>query len=478
MGEGQEIELAQEHHEPPMSEGDEPPPRGAKVMAVVRWLILGATIVLAAFTWLSFARAQLKSTNAGTMQARPSYHCPMHPQIVSSEPGECPICHMQLELTDSDRAPSASTSSDGGSSGAALARSAHSGSGTTSSAVAPGATPPGTAPIKLALDRIQSIGVRTAVATEKSLDRTLRVTAVVAPPEQGVAEVHVRAAGFVEDISVGQTGIAVRRGQRLAGIYSPELYQAQTELLTARQWSSGDGGTRASDSARLKLSLLGMSDDDIHRLVEKGEPVRAVPLYAPQGGVISKKNIVLGSYVTPETMLYEIQDLSRVYVLADVFQKDIGSLRLGTEGHFVSAKQPAAIVVARVDLIYPTVSAEARTTHVRMQIQNKDPHFAPGEFGTVEFALPKRSVVVVPRDAVVDTGEAKYVFVVESEGRFSPRAVTTGESHGEDIVVEAGLAGGDRVVSGATFLIDSESRLQASAQAVPTPSSPPESRSP
>jgi membrane fusion protein, copper/silver efflux system len=440
MDDGHERELPRAH-ESSMPEGEERPPRGARVMAVVRWIILAASIGLAVFTWWSFARAQLRST-AGSGQPRTTYHCPMHPQIVSNEPGECPICHMQLEPMDSDR-----------------------------SRPAPppilGTTPPGTVSIKLALDRIQSVGVRTTVATEKAVEPKLRVTAVVAAPEAGVAEVHVRTAGFVEQVSMAQTGITIRRGQMLVAVYSPELYQAQTELLAARQWISGDGGAQASDSARVKLGLLGMSDIDIDRIVKNGKPVRAVPIYAPEGGVVSKKNVVLGSYVTPETVLYEIQDLSRVYVIADVFQDDIGSLRVGMDGRFTPARQPAVVIAAKLDLIYPTLNVEGRTTRVRMQIQNKDQRFPPGEYGSVEFALQKRVVLVVPRDAVVDTGTAKYVFVVESEGRFSPRSVTTAESLGDDVVIGAGVVAGDRVVSGATFLIDSESRLQASAQATP-----------
>jgi Cu(I)/Ag(I) efflux system membrane fusion protein len=475
MGDGTLRQFPEEHDDSPMPEGDEPPPPGTKVMAVVRWGILAATVVLAASTWLSFARAQRKSTDGDTTEARSTYRCPMHPQIASEETGECPICHMQLERTDSERSRRA-TSNDSAASGDAGRRLAPD---TTSSAVGPGSTPPGMVPIKLALDRIQAIGVRTAVAMERTVAPTLRVTAVVAAPEQGAAEVHVRAAGFVEDVSINQTGVAVRGGQRLAGIYSPELYQAQTELLTAKQWSNGDGGTRASDAARLKLALLGMSEGDISRVIQTGEPIRAVPVYAPQGGVISKKGIVIGSYVAPETTLYEIQDLSRVYVIADVFEPDLRSLRVGTEGRFVSANQADAAVAARVDLIYPTLNLEARTTRVRMQIQNKDRRFAPGEYGTVEFVRTKRTAIVVPRDAIVDTGTAIYVFVVESEGRFSPRSVSIGESGGGDeVVVDAGIATGDRVVSGATFLIDSESRLQASAQAVPVASTPMEARSP
>ena len=306
MDEGHERESPQAHG-PPMPEGEEAPPRGSKIMAAVRWIILAASIGLAVFTWWSFARAQIRSTE-DSAHAQPRYHCPMHPQIVSNEPGECPICHMQLEPMDSDRSRPASPSS--GADGATAA------------------PPPGTVPIRLALDRVQSIGVRTSVATDRAVERTLRVTATVAAREQGVAEVHVRTAGFVEQVSMAQTGVAVQRGQMLLEVYSPQLYEAQTELLTARQWSGGDGGTQTSESARMKLGLLGMSNVDIDRVIEKGKPLRGVPIYAQQDGVVTKKNVVLGSYVTPETTLYEIQDLSHVYVIADVFQKDVGSLRV------------------------------------------------------------------------------------------------------------------------------------------------------
>jgi membrane fusion protein, copper/silver efflux system len=437
----------------PMPEGAEPPPRGTKVMGVVRWLMLAASVALAGFTWLSFAREQLKSSGIGATQAQPKYRCPMHPQIVSSEPGECPICHMQLEpIASEDSTPAGK---DTGASSPAAA---------SSSAVLPGSTPPGTAPLKLTLDRIQAIGVRTSLATEKDTQPTLRVTATIAAPEQGVAEVHVRSAGFVEQMGAAQTGTPVREGQMLVAIYSPELYQAETELLTARRWST-DADRQSRDAARLKLRLLGMAERDIDHVVEKGEPTRAVRVLAPQGGVVIKKNVAFGSYVTPEMVLFEIQDLSHVQVIADVFEKDVSTLTLGMEGRFRSSRAPAASVTAKIDLIYPTLNVEAHTTRVRMRVPNKDHLFAPGEYGTVELALPKRKVLVVPRDAVVDTGMAAYVFVVESEGRFSPRVVTIAASDGDDTAISEGLSPGDRVVSSATFLIDSESRLQAAAQA-------------
>lgn len=523
-----------------MPEGEEPPPRGAKTMAAVRWMIVVAAGLLAVFMWLSYARAQL-APPAGTTADAPKYHCPMHPQIVSNEPGECPICHMNLERIEGTRgspmmaeagaaaaaaaaarAPSPPRPvADAGSEGTAAAgftcpmhpeihsstpgrcpickmalepvdAGAATGAAVDGGAAAPpGSVPPGTTPIMLGLDRIQSIGVRTAVAEERASASTLRVTAIVMPAEQGVSEVHVRTPGFVEAMHVAQTGTSVRGGQPLLSVYSPEILQAQHELLATASWApsayaagSSDAGaaasTSASSSARRKLELLGMTTSDIDRVVAKRETIRAIVVTAPRGGVVTKKNVVLGSYVTPEMALYEVQDLSKVYVVADVFLPDVAAVAVGSEGRFVPAGRPGGAVTAKVDLVYPVANAEARTRRVRMQIpSDATKPYAPGEYGTVELTVGSRRGVSIPRDALVDTGSARYVFVVEGEGRFSPRVVATSGSDGDRIMVGDGLKAGERVVAGATFLIDSESRLQASiAQALhpsPAPSPPPPS---
>ncbi len=486
---------------PPLQDEPEQTPRGARAMAVVRWMMLAATIMLAAGSWWTFARADVSTTAAAR------YQCPMHPQIVSSEPGDCPICFMSLEPIATDRLAGVTSapSFDAGVPDLSEAGPVAQDSGTAHRYTCPmhpqvvadqpgrcptckmalvpagkqhehgaeaGATPDGVVPIHMSLDRVQAMGVRTAVVQERDVVHPLRVTAVVSAPEQNVAEVHVRAAGFVEGIAVGETGVNVKAGQLLVSVYSPDIYQAQSELLAMRDMPSLFGGSDAArtDAAKRKLELLGVPARVSEQIMASGKPLPAVGLSAPIGGVVTRKNVVLGSYVTPDMVLYEITDLSRIYVIADVFQRDVGRVTTGMRGRFQPASRKDVTADAAVDLIYPQVDPEARTTRVRMQVDNAKLGLLPGEYGYVEFESQATRALVIPRDAVVDTGKQTYVFVAEENpGRFSPRLVEVGAESGDDVEVRKGLTAGQRVVSGATFLLDAESRLQASLAAVSAP---------
>lgn len=459
-------------------EAPEPPPRGVKGMAILRWALVAVSALAAMWTWSAYVSGQHLHGASSSTAAKTKYQCPMHPQIVSDEPGECPICHMALVPIAPERTVPSAPSSSPSSAPSASVSNPHAGHMAPIPGAAPshpqagrvvpspsavasaGTIPLGTTPIALTFDRVQSIGMRTSVAEERDTGGSVRVTATVAAPEQGMSEVHVRSAGFVERINVRETGVRVGAGQEMLGVYSPDVFSAESELLAAK--SFGEAGVRSVEAARRKLELLGMSARAIDDVLASGKPARVVSIVAPSGGFVSKKSVVLGSYVTPEMALYEIVDLSRVYVVAEVFQRDIANVRVGTEGKFTSSVHPDKTLVGKIDLIYPQVAVEARTTRVRMQLDNKKLDLRPGEYGTVELALPTRKSVVVPRDAIVDTGRVQYVFVDDGNGHLTPRTVAMGGEIGDEIEILAGVSAGDRIVTSATFLVDSESRLQAS----------------
>ena len=478
-------------HGEPMHEGEEAPPPGVAIMAVIRWLLLAGVAFVAAAAWWSFAHADRAAAHA------PRYQCPMHPQITAPDPGECPICHMALEPIDPARAdaPAASTSPTVYT--CPMHPEQHSLSPGTcpicnmdlvaaaeppkiyacpmhpeQHSLSPGtcpickmdlvaAAPPapaGTATLELGLDRLQAIGVRTAEVVEVDRAPTLRAPASLQLSEHGAAQVHVRAAGYLEKIHVDETGVRVHRGQRLADLYSPEIYQAQTELLAARNWSGGAGGG-ALAAARQRLELLGMGSAAIDRVLASGKPARTVALEAPIAGVVVARAAVLGAYASPELALYEIRDRDTLYAVAEVPAGRGEHIAPGARARLTIPTRPDFARDLVVDLVYPELDREARSFRVRLTVD--DPGLRAGEYALVDFELPARRVLAVPRDALVATGSDTYVFVDRGAGRLEPRRVELGESFAEQVEVRGGLAAGERVVAGATFLVDAESRLRA-----------------
>jgi membrane fusion protein, copper/silver efflux system len=415
-------------------------------MARLRWLLVVLAACLCGFSWWSFARADPQAA------AAPRFFCPMHPEVKSHDPGECPICHMTLEPIPEARKR------------AAPAKPAPT-SPAPSASVASG-LPPGVVPnMQLMLDRLQAINVRTRMARALPGHGQLTVPGIVEAQERGRAEVHVRSGGFVERIAVRETGARVKAGQELLSLFSPDVYQAQSELLAlSKVGGVGDG---AVESAKKRLELLGISRTFSDKLVASGTLSRAIPISAPISGYVARVNAVLGSFVTPETTLYEIIDPSRVYVVASVPESRAAEVKLGQEARFSSADRRLSGVLAKVDLLYPELDRAARAVRVRFSLENRDGRILPGQFGSVELALAAEPSVAVPRDAVIDTGRAAYVFVDEGEGRLRAAPVETGNVLPEDeIEIRRGLRESERVVSGAAFLIDSESRLRAAVAPV------------
>lgn len=430
-----------------------------RVMAAVRWAILVAVTAVAAFSVWRYWGPGSASLPA---HREDRYYCPMHPQIRSPDPGQCPICHMTLEPIPEERRQAPAPAIPMSSSDAGVALS----------------PPPGVVPVTLSLDRQQLIGMTTAPVVRRALRAQLRVPGVVEAPENAAAQVHVRAPGFLERVEVRQGGVRVARGQTLAWIYAPEIYQAEQEMLTARRWAGAapDAGMTEPGhddvfaGARRRLQFLGVADADIDEVLRRGVALRAVPIRAPIGGYVTRYAAVLGQYATPEMTLYELSDLSRIWIVASLYERDLARVRRGMTAQFAAAGEGGAPIEARVDLIEPSVGADTRTARVRLSVANPSMRLRPGQYGDVTFSLPGAASLVVPRDAVADTGAAQYVFVDSGGGRFEPRRVRTGVLSGEDLEVTDGLREGERVVARGSFMVDSESRLQAALAARPVAS--------
>ena len=452
-------------------------PPGTRGMALLRWIIVAVMALVAA---LSVAYSFGVFPGEAAHASETVYYCPMHPEVVRDAPGECPICSMSLvekpgaapapAPRETPHAPEPHTGRpppDG-------ARAPDEPSKATplgASSSPPAATAPltGLRPITLELDRIQRIGVRTATAQVTELSPELRAFAVVAADEARVASVHARVSGWVEELRANTTGVAVARGQVLATLNSRELAPAQLEFLAARRWPpAGAAGERTLErDARARLALLGMSDAEIDAIAASGAPARAVALVAPISGRVLRKSVTRGAYVEPATELFEIADLSRVWVLADVYERDIRRVRVGQVASVELDAFPGEPRSGTVSFVQPVLDPVARTLRVRIEIDNPRERLLPGMYGKVRLALDAQRGLSVPADALIESGDATYLFVALGGGRFEPRAVRVAERAGDRVLIAAGLVEGEVVVSGAAFLIDAESRLSAAIREVP-----------
>jgi Cu(I)/Ag(I) efflux system membrane fusion protein len=454
----------------PFEEGEERAPPGVKVMAIVRWTLVLA-MACAAVLSLLYAYGDMGHAEGGRGT---QYYCPMHPSVVQDHAGDCPICSMTLVARTSEGSEAPATPS--------ATPHTTSSAGPTASDAAASTTPPaavaGLAPIALTEQRAQLIGMRTAKATRRSLPSELRALGYVTAPETGLAVIQTRFPGWIEELLVSQTGQQVQRGQLLARVYSPELFAAQQELLNARRWSAAEAGPKSSESAatggaaldesaRARLELMGMHPAEIAEVIRTGTPHRSVEIRSPVKGYVAQKNAVQGLYFQPGSRLFDLADLSKVWVMVELFERDAGRIKAGQTATLQLTAYPGETFRGKVRLVYPTLNAETRTQRARVDFNNADLRLRPGMFGEVVIQQGTAEGLVIPREALVDTGEQQYVFVAEKAGRYVPRVVRVGMRLPDQVQVLSGLADGETVVTTGNFLLDSESRLRAAIEGAP-----------
>jgi Cu(I)/Ag(I) efflux system membrane fusion protein len=322
-------------------------------------------------------------------------------------------------------------------------------------------------PVGLDAAGARRIGIVYATVERRRLPLSVETVGSVTYDETRLSTVNPKVAGWVETLYVDFTGAPVTAGDPLMDLYSPALVSAQEELVLAARLVRDAGEGRASDnalellrSARRRLAYWDIPDEDIRRIEESGEPTKTLTLRAPASGIVVEKNVVQGDRIMPGMTLYRIADLSRVWVEGDVFEKDLALVAEG-QGAVVSFEAYAGETFrGRVTYIHPTVSVQARTARIRVELPNPSLALKPGMYAQIHLDIPQAEpTLVVPRSAVIATGERAIVFVRAEDGTLVPREVRMGRTSGRLQELLSGVMEGERVVSSAAFMIDAESNL-------------------
>ena len=355
------------------------------------------------------------------------YVCPMHPQIVKGEPGTCPICGMNLVQRMMDRAADKHPE------------------------------------VAISGAMVQNMGVRTAFVERGTLWKQIRTVGRVEYDETRLAHVHPREEGWIEGLTVRSEGEPVTKGQELAELYAPKILSAQVDFLLALEPQPRGVAQVKADKARNLLRLLDVPDTVIRSIERTGQTRNTVPVLASMDGILTQLMAREGMYVSKSTEMFTIADLSRVWVLVDVFEHQIAWLQPGLSATIRVPAYPGKEWEGRVDYLYPDLDPKTRTLRVRLIFDNPNLTLKPNMFATVEiFGGSEQDVLKIPAQALIETGERASVVKALGEGRFLPVDVVTGKQRGGEVEILSGLDEGDEIVVSGQFLIDSESSLQAS----------------
>jgi Cu(I)/Ag(I) efflux system membrane fusion protein len=368
----------------------------------------------------------------------PSYVCPMHPNIVRDQPASCPICGMDLVAKRLERVEDERPV------------------------------------ITLGAAVVQNMGLRTARIERGTLWKYIKTQGKVAYDDDRVVQVHARTAGWIENLYVRTDGVRVQRKDDLADYFSPEVLWAQQDYIdTLKEGEVDSFGSNEQNpdpartfKQRASFDLLHyyrVPTMDIMGIQRSMKPRSIVPIKAPQSGVITEHRVREGMYVTPEDAMFTIVDLSKVWVMVDIFEHQIAWVRPGLTAEITTPAYPGRVWEGTLEFIYPEVHPQARTLKARLEFTNKDELLMPNMFvEAVIYGGPRRDVLTVPREALILSGEREMVVKVLDQNRFQPVEVQTGMWQGGAAEVRSGLDEGDEVVLSGQFLIDSESNLQAS----------------
>lgn len=463
-----------------------------RILSVILVLLVLGTILLTAGC-------------SGKTSSTAQYHCPMHPTVVSDKPGDCPICGMRLVPIEK---PGEKAGEKGGqqpptSPSAAPSLSALSSAKKTMyrSTMNPGEVSdkpgkdsmgmemvpfevdaptaggvPGLAPISITEAHQKHMSLSTSTVELRRILRTVRTSARITPDETRLFHVTTKVEGWVERLYVNATGQAVRRGQPLLTIYSPELLATQEEYLSALSSAKrlsaspvpgvAQGGSDLLQAARRRLELWDISETQIKALEASGKAQRTMTLYAPASGSVSEKNVVMGHKIMLGEVLLTINDLSTVWAEADIYESDLRFIKVGMPVTLTLPYWPGKTFPGKISFLNPFLDPQTRTLQARLEVPNPELLLKPEMYGDMTLSYDLGERLAVPSSAVMRTGKRDFAFVQTDQTQLTPVQVTVGERSGDYYEVLSGLKSGDRVVTSANFLVDSESSLKAALQAV------------
>lgn len=383
------------------------------------YFAIAALLVIGGLGALLLKRGSTEPGHQHKAASQQYWTCGMHPWVILPEPGDCPICGMDLVPLDPDKFSG-----------------------------------------EITIDpvTVQNMGVRIAEVTSGPLAKSIRTVGIVDYDEESVRDVNTKFSGWIEKLYVDSLGAQVKKGDPLFSIYSPELYSAQQDYLIARR------GTNRSliEAARTRLEYFDVTDEQIEALVKRGQPEKAIELESPFTGVVTEKHANEGMQVEPGMRVYRIADLSTVWVIVTVYEYQLPYLEVGQEAVMQLEYIPGQTFEGKITYIYPYLDKKTREAQVRLEFENPTGVLKPGMFASVELSSRLAAdATLAPRSAIIDTGSRKVAIVSLGVGKFEPRVVETGVTTGDGkIQVRSGLKPGEHVVVSGQFLLDSEANMR------------------